>query len=113
MSWAMANLSTLGVMTSPDFAIALGSSVTSPPTTDLVGGTPADKFSFDTTAATPAQKKGLEAARVVLTTIRDCKGTAWIARDSGLLIKFNIDVDYQDQNDHAWKEHYEGEVTPR
>jgi len=113
LSWAMANLMTLGVMTSPNFVIAVGSSVTAPPSTDLVGATPADKFTFDTTAATSSQKMGLEAARAVLTTIKDCKGTAWIAKDSGLLIKFNIDADYLDKYNRAWKEHYEGDVTPK
>jgi len=113
LNWAMANLTTLGVMTSPNFVIAVGSSVTAPPSTDLVGATPADKFTFDTTTATPSQKMGLDAARMILTTIKDCKGTAWIAKDSGLLIKFNIDADYLDKNNHAWKEHYEGDVTPK
>jgi hypothetical protein len=113
LNWGMANLATLGVMTSPDLVIAVGSAVTAPPSADLVGATPADKFTFDTTAATPSQKMRLDAARMVLTTIQDCKGTAWIAKDSGLLIKFNIDAEYLDKNNHAWKEHYEGEVTPK
>jgi len=55
MNWAMANLTTLGVITGPDFVIALGSSVSSPPSTDLVGSTLADMFSFDTTTATPSR----------------------------------------------------------
>jgi hypothetical protein len=113
VNWAMANLTTLGVMTSPTFVIAVGAAVAAPPSTDLVGSTPADKFTFDTTAATPSQKVGLDAARLVLTTIKDCKGTAWIAKDSGLLVKFNIEADYVDKNNHAWKEHYEGDVTPK
>lgn len=113
MNWAMANLATLGAMTSPNLVIAVASSVAAPPTTDLVGTTPADKFTFDTTTATPEQKMGLDAARMVLSTIKDCKGTAWIAKDSGLLIKFNIDANYLDKNNRAWKEHYEGEVTPK
>jgi hypothetical protein len=113
MNWAMANLTTLGIMTSPNFVIAVASAVTAPPNTDLVGATPADKFTFDTTAATPSQKVGLQAARMVLTTIKDCKGTAWIAKESGLLIKFNLDADYLDKYNRAWKEHYEGEVTPK
>jgi hypothetical protein len=111
LDWAMTNLTVLGVMTNPNFVIALGSTVAGPPSTDLVGATVADKFTFDTTAATPAQSRGLEAARAVLSTIKDCKGTAWIAEQSGLLIKFNIDTDYLDKDSHAWKEHYEGEVT--
>jgi len=113
LKWSMANLATLGMMTSPDLVIAVGSSVTSPPSTDLVGATPADEFTFDTSAATPSQKIRLEAARAVLTTIQDCKGTAWIAKDSGLLVKFNIDAGYLDKYNHAWREHYEGEMTPK
>lgn len=113
LNWGMANLSTIEVMTGPDLVIAFGATVTPPPSIDLVGTTPADKFTFDTTTATPPQKMGLEAARAVLTNIKESKGTAWIAQDSGLLIKFNIDADYLDRNNHAWKEHYEGEVTPK
>jgi hypothetical protein len=113
LNWGMANLSTIEVMTGPDFVIALGSTVASPPTIDLVGTTLADKFTFDTTTATPTQKMGLEAARAVLTNIKDSRGTAWIAKDSGLLIKFNVDADYMNRNNQAWKEHYEGEATPK
>ena len=108
----MANLTTLRVMTSPTLVIAVGAGVTSPPTTDLVGMIAADKFTFDTAAAsTPYQKAGVERARIVVSTIKGCKGTAWIAEDSGQLIKFNIDADYLDKNNHAWQEHYEGLVT--
>jgi hypothetical protein len=114
LNWSMANLATLGVMTNPTLVIAVGASVTSPPTTDLVGVALADKFTFDTTTAdTSSQKMALERARMVVTTIKDCKGTAWIAKDSGLLIKFNLDADYLDKLNHAWQEHYEGEVTPK
>lgn len=113
MGWAMANLTMLGVMTSPNLVIALGSSVTQPPTTDLVGTESTDKFTFDTSTATPSQRRGVQAARMVLTTLRECKGTAWIAKDSGVLVKFNVDADYQDKNQHTWNEHYEGEVTPK
>jgi hypothetical protein len=114
VKWGMANLTTLRVMTSPTLVVAVGAGVTSPPTTDLVGMIAADKFTFDTAAAsTPYQKTGVERARIVVRTIRGCKGTAWIAEDSGQLIKFNIDADYLDKNNQAWKEHYEGLVTPK
>jgi hypothetical protein len=114
VNWSIANQAALGVMTNPTLVIAVGASVTSPPSTDLVGTALADRFEFDTTnAATPTQKEGLERARLVLTTIKDCKGTAWIAKDSGMLIKFRIDADYLDKDNHAWKEHYEGDVTPK
>jgi hypothetical protein len=113
INWGMANLMTLGVMTHPTLVIAMGASVTSPPVSDMVGTTLADKFTFDTSSATDSQKIGLEQARMVVSTIKDCRGTAWIANDSGLLVKFNIDADYVDKNNHSWQEHYEGEVTPK
>jgi hypothetical protein len=49
----------------------------------------------------------------MITAIKDSKGTVWIAKDSSEMIKFNIDTDYLDKDGHAWKEHYEGEVTTK
>jgi hypothetical protein len=113
-NWSMANVATLRVMTSPTLAIAVGASVTSPPSTDLVGTTVADKFTFDTAAdLTSSQKLGLNRARMVLSIIKDCKGTAWVAQDSGQLVKFSIDADYLDRNGHVWTEHYAGVVLPK
>jgi hypothetical protein len=113
VNWGMANLMTLGAMTHPTLVIAMGASVTSPPVSDMVGRTLADKFTFDTSSATESQKIGLQRARMVVSSIRDCRGTAWIANESGLLVKFNLDADYTDKNSYSWQEHYEGEVTPK
>jgi hypothetical protein len=113
MNWAMAQLALIGVMTSPNFTIAIGSTVASSPSNDMVGTTLADKYTFDTTTATGSQKMALDVTRAMLTSIKECKGTAWIAKDSGELVKFNLDADCLDKNAHSWKEHYEGEVTPK
>ena len=113
MNWAMANLTLIGVLTDVNFSIALGSTLASSPSTDTVGTTIVDKYTYDTTLANPSQKMGLDVARGMLTSIKESKGTAWIAKDSGELVKFNIDTDYLDKDGHAWKEHYEGEVTPK
>ena len=112
VNWSMANLQTLGVMSKPTLVIAVGASVTSPPSrTWWEPCSPIGSFLTPPPLWPPAQKEGLERARLVMTTIQGCKGTAWIAKDSGVLIKFNIDADYLDKNQHAWKEHYEGSVT--
>jgi hypothetical protein len=113
MNWKMAHLAILGVMTSPNLVIAVGSNVAGPPGNDLVGTMMTDKYSFDTTTATGAQKRAFDLARLVLPSIKDCKGTAWIAKDSGELVKFDVDAAYLDQNGHAWNEHYEGVVVPK
>jgi hypothetical protein len=113
LNWGMGNLALLGVMTNVNFSIAVGSTVASSPTNELVGNTLTEKYAYDTTLANPTQKMALEMARSLLTTINDSKGTAWIAKDSGMMVKFNIDTDYLDKNGQAWKEHYEGQVTPK
>ena len=113
LNWSMGNLTLLGVMTSVNFSIAVGSTVASPPASDLVGTTLADKYTYDTTLANPTQKMALDVARSMLTSIKESKGAAWIAKDTGMMVKFNIDTDYLDKNGQAWKEHYEGQVTPK
>lgn len=112
--WGIANLKILQVMTNPTLAIALGASVTNPPSIDLVEKTSADRFMFDTAVpSTISARRGLATARLVVTTIQNCKGKVWIAEDSGQLVKFNIDADLSDSNHHAWKEHYDGLITPK
>ncbi len=113
MKLALANMTLLGLMTNVNFSIAVGSTVSSLPSSDMLGTSLADKYTFDTKQANPSQKMGLDVARGMLAPIQESAGTAWIARNSGLLVKFNIDTDYLDKNGHAWKEHYEGEVTPK
>lgn len=112
-NWGAAHVTALGVLTNLNFVIALGATVAPPPSTDLVGKVVADKFVFDTAVTLPGQALGLEAARAVQPAIKDCRGTAWIAEQSGVLVKFNVDAEYEDQYDHTWEEHYEGEVTPK
>ena len=112
-SWKMAHLVILRVMTNPNLVIAAGSTVAEPPVNDMVGATMADKYSFDTATATGSGRRSFDMARLVLPSIKDCAGTVWIAKDSGEVVKFNVDADYQDQDGRAWKEHYEGEVVPK
>ena len=111
-SWKMAHLVILSVMSRPDLVIVAGSTVAGPPASDTVGTTMADKYSFDSTTAEGSQKRAFDLARLVVAGVKDCTGTVWIAKDSGELIKFNVDADYLDQDGRTWKEHYEGEVTP-
>lgn len=113
LDWSMAQLSLIGALTNPTFAMAVGSPVVSSAGSDSAGGTSCDKYVFDTTTATGSQKAGMEIAKSMLTNIKDAKGTVWVAQNTGQLTKFNIDVDYADKNGNAWAEHYEGETTPK
>ena len=49
----------------------------------------------------------------MVSAIQNCKGTAWIAKDSGELVKFDIDAEFQGSAGQSWNEHYEGLVTPK
>jgi hypothetical protein len=114
VKWEMAHMTMVRLMSNPMLVIAVGASIANPPSEDLVGSIAADKFVFDTASElTPAQKVGLGRARTVVSSIQSCKGTAWIAKDSGELVKFNIDAEYQDKNAQAWHEHFEGVVIPQ
>jgi hypothetical protein len=46
-------------------------------------------------------------------TVKDVKGTAWVAKDSGELVKFNLDVARADDRGNTWQEHCEAEVKPK
>jgi len=113
LGWPMAHLSLLGSLTSPGFAIAVGTTIARPAGSDTVGSVAAEKYEFDTSTATGAQKAGLEIAKSMLTNIESTKGTVWLEKDTGRLVKFNIDADLRDKAGNAWKEQYEGEVTPK
>ena len=112
LQWAMAQLLLITNATGPTMSIDVVASMATEAGSDTVGGVAADKFTIDTSTATGNQKAGFDVAKTML-TIKDVKGTAWVAKDSGELVKFNIDVARADDRGNTWQEHSEGEVTPR
>lgn len=112
-NWAFAQLELLGPIMKTGMVLAIGQAVARPSGSDNVGSMSADKYDFDSTTATGAQKMGIDMARSMLTNIQTTKGTVWIDKGSGRMVKFYIDADYADKNNNTWKEHYEGEITPK
>ena len=113
LAWSMGQLTLLGGLTNATFSIAVGTTIATVVGSDMVGGVAADKYTYDTSLATGSQKTGIDIAKSMLTNIHESKGTVCVAKDSGELVKFNIDSSYADKNGNAWQEHYEGEVTPK
>jgi len=113
LAWSMTALDTSGPILSTGMMLAFGQLVAQSSGSDSVGGVPADKYDFDTSSATGSTKAGLDIAKAMLTNIQSTKGTVWIEKSTGKLVKFNIDADYADKNSNSWKEHYEGVVTPK
>jgi hypothetical protein len=107
----MANLELIGPVTSTGLIMAFAQLVAQPSGSEALGGVEADKYQFDTTTAVGSTKAGLDIAKGLLTNIQSTRGTVWLEKSSGKLVKFNIDADFADNNNHAWKEHYDGELT--
>lgn len=110
--WSLGRLDLLSTLASSSSAMALASSAARPAGNGSVAGFPAEKFEFDTRTATGAEAVGVEMTRSMLTNLKDAKGSAWIEKNTGRLLKFNIDAYYTEEGGRAWQEHYEGEVLP-
>lgn len=112
-AWAFAQLDLLGPMTGTGILLAFGQAVARPAGSEAVGGVPTDKYEFDTSTATGSTKVGLDMAKGMITNIDNTRGTVWLEKATGRLAKFNMEADFKDKAGNAWKEHYEGEVTPK
>ena len=112
LNWSLAQLALLSSVTGPVMDISVVSSMASAAGPDLVNGMAANKFNIDTTTLVGHQKAAFDVAKTIL-TLKDVKGTAWVAKDSGELVKFNLDVSRADDRGNTWQEHREGEVTPK
>jgi hypothetical protein len=110
---ALAQLELIGPTTSTGILLAFGQLAARPSGSDSVGGVAADKYDFDTSTAVGTNRAALDIAKSMLTNIQNTQGTVWLEKTSGKLVKFNINADYADKNGNSWKEHYEGEVTPK
>jgi hypothetical protein len=91
--------------------LAFGQMVAQPAGSGTAGGVDADKFEFDTSTATGTTKTGMDIARAMITNLESTKGTVWLEKSTGKLVKFDIDASFANQQSNSWKEHYEGEVT--
>ena len=108
--WTNAQLSLAANVTDSIMMIDLLAGLATEAGSDTVGGVAADKFTFDSSTVTAAQQFEYNVIRP--SQYKAIKVAAWVAKDSGELVKFNIDESIADERG-AWEEHREGEVTPK
>jgi len=108
--WTNAQISLSANVTEPVQWIDVLAGFATEAGSDTVGGVAADKFTFDSSTVPAAQKFEYDA--VMPSLCKAIKVAAWVAKDSGELVKFNIDESIADERG-AWEEHREGEVTPK
>lgn len=116
MGWPMAKLEVMGPLLDVNIALAFGGVVARPGGSDSVGGIAADRFDMDTANAPAAAKAGFEMAAAMLggkVKINSVKGSAWVDKANGRLVKFNVDTELSDKQGNSWTEHHEGLVTPK
>jgi hypothetical protein len=109
--WGNAQLSLTANVTGPLMVVDVFADFATEAGSDTVGGVAADKFTFDSSAVPATQKFEYDAVKP--SQIKAIKVAAWVAKDSGELVKFNIDESILDDRGNAWDEHYEGVVTPK
>jgi len=108
--WMNAQLSLTANVTESIMMIDLLAGLATEAGSDTVGGVAADKFTFDSSTVTAAQQFEYNVIRP--SQYKAIKVVAWVAKDSGELVKFNIDESIADERG-AWDEHHEAEVTPK
>ena len=116
LDWAMVKLALLGPISDVTMTMAFASTVAKLAGPDTVGGAAADRYDFDTRTASVAQKLGLDAATKMLgARVRHeaIYGTVSVDKASGMLVKWNMDVELSDTKGNTWKEHYEGEAIAK
>ncbi len=116
VGWPMAKLHVMGPLFDANIALAFGSVVARPAGSDSVGGVAADKYEMDSSTASPAARAGFEMAASMLggkVKFNAVKGSAWVDKANGRLLKFDLDTELSDKEGHSWKEHHEGVVTPK
>jgi len=111
LGWGMANLELIGPVTSTGMMLAFGQMVAQPAGTGTAGGVDAERYDFDTNSATGTTKTGMDIARAMITNMQSSKGTVWLEKSTGKLVKFDIDASFADSQSNSWMEHYEGEVS--
>ena len=111
LGWSMANLELIGPVTSTGMMLAFGQMVAQPAGSGTAGGVDADRYDFDTNTATGPTKTGMDIARAMITNLQSSKGTVWLEKSTGKLVKFDIDANFADSQSNAWMEHYQGEVS--
>jgi hypothetical protein len=95
---------------------AVGSPTAESAGSDAVGGTPADKFNMDTTTANANTRAALDMLGAMFggkVKIKSVKGSAWLEKSSGRLVKFDLNTDLSTQDGHSWQEHYQAVVTQK
>jgi len=84
---------------------------TKPAGPESVNGYDAMKYSIDTANEPPAEKATF--SKMMLDTDYKIVGSAWVARDSGVLVKYVVDMEENGKDGGVKKTHFEGNVTKR
>ena len=116
LGWPMAQLELSGSLFSPVMAIAVGSSTARAAGSEMVGSVATDKYEFDTANASAAERAGIDAAMGMLggrQKLTAVKGTAWIDKATGRVVKFDVATDLSDKAGNSWKETCEATYTPK
>lgn len=114
-SFGFAKLGVMSCMLEVTFPFAYAGPTAEAAGSDVVGGVPADKFNMDTTTADANTQAALAMVGGMLggkVKIKSVRGSAWLEKSTGRLVKFDLKADLSSQDGQSWQERYRAEVTP-
>lgn len=115
LNWSMAKLEVLGTLFEPNLALAFGGMAARSAGSDTVNGIATDKIEFDTSKTASAQA-GLALAGGLLggkAKFDSVKGTAWLDKTTGRVVKFDVDSAVSDKAGNSWQQHHEATFAPK
>lgn len=115
-AYGLAKLGVLGCMLDVTFPFAYAGPTAAAAGSDSVGGVATDKYDMDTTTANASTQAAMAMLGGMLNgklKVKSVKGSAWLEKSTGRLVKFDLSTELSMQDGHSWDEHYQVTVTPK
>ncbi len=116
LGWGLAQMELTGTLAHPMMLMAFAGAVGRSAGTESVGSVAADKYDFDSSTATGAQKAGFAMVAAMMggkVKTNSIKGSVWVDKATGRTVKFNMDSEMSASSGNSWNEHDELLVTPK
>jgi len=114
MGTATGRLDVLTTLVNGNFTLAFGGVAAQPAGSENVGAVAADRYDINTATADATTQAGFQTAAAMLsgkTKVQSVKGSVWIDKATGRLVRYNVDTQFSDSTGDNWSEHHELLVT--
>jgi hypothetical protein len=114
MNMANARMQLVMALLPANITLAFGSAAAQPAGSESVGAVSADRYDVNTATASPSAQAGFQAAAAMFgrqEKVQSVKGSVWVDKATGRLVKMSLDTQLTDTLGDKWTEHREMLVT--